>query len=287
MDEGALRLFEQWKAEMEADPGIPLWPKGCTPKFNGEFGQPEPSIVPFLLPKDGLPRAAVIVCPGGGYEFKAPHEGRPLAKWFNSIGIHAFVLDYRVAPYTIDCPLLDAKRAIRQVRHRSVEWGIDPDKIGIMGFSAGGHLTIMASEWFDSGDPASEDPVEQVSSRPNAQMPCYPLVSYRPFARSKHAEKWLPHVFGEGYGSPDVERAAGELNVRSDTPPAFIWGTFEDFLIKQWPPFLKALEKRKVPYAYHIFPKGKHGLGMAQDIPEVSQWTAVCAVWLKELGFII
>lgn len=285
MDEGALRLHKEWLAEMAEAPGIPLWPRGETPRWNAEYGQTEPSIVPFLLEKGDKPRGAVIVCPGGGYEFKAPHEGRPIARWLNDAGINAFVLDYRIAPYTTDCALLDAQRAIRTVRHRSAEWGIDPDKIGILGFSAGGHLTIMASTHYDMGDKQAQDPVERVSCRPDAQIPCYPLVSFKPICRNVKARPWLEALLGAEKLEETIEYTAGDRNVSKQTPPAFLWGTGEDFLLNQWPPYIKALQRSKVPFAYHLFPHGPHGMGLAADNPLARQWPALCAAWLKELGF--
>jgi acetyl esterase/lipase len=285
VDDSLLKLKKEWIAEMEASPGIPLWPRGETPRFVAEYGQPEPSVVPFLLEKGDLPRGAVVVCPGGGYEFKAPHEGRPIARWLNSVGISAFVLDYRVAPYTLDCPVMDVKRAIRLVRHKAAEWGVNPEKIGVLGFSAGGHLSIMVSEQFDGGDPDSADPVERESCRPDAQVPCYPAVSFAQFSRQKDAQDWLPRLLGPGYTEEDAKTSSGELRVRADTPPAFIWGTWDDFLYEQWPPLLKALKKKNVEYAFHMFPRGGHGMGLAQGNPLASQWPGLCVAWLKDLGF--
>jgi acetyl esterase/lipase len=256
MEQQYMKMKDDWIAEMAASPGIPLWPEGKTPGFRPEYGQPEPSVVPFLLDKAGGPRGAVIVCPGGGYEFKAPHEGRPVARMLNAAGIHAFVLDYRVKPYRIESPLMDVQRAIRTVRARSAEWGVKPDRIGVLGFSAGGHLSIMASTNFDGGDVSSADPVERVSCRPDAQVPCYPAVP-----------------------------SAKDGRVSADTPPAFIWGTWDDFLYKQWPPYLKELRKNGIPFEFHLFPGGGHGMGLAEKNNLASKWPGLCAAWLKELEF--
>lgn len=285
MDENLIRMKNEWLAEMQAFPGIPLWPLGGTPGYVAEYGQPEPSVVPFLLEKGDAPRGAVVVCPGGGYEFKAPHEGMPIAKWLNSAGMHAFVLDYRISPYTIDNALTDVKRAIRLIRHRAAEWGVNPDKIGVLGFSAGGHLAIMASERFDAGNPESADPVERVSCRPDAQVPCYPAISFALFLRQKGAKDWLPRLFGPNYTAEYAKTFSGELCVRTDTPPAFVWGTYDDFLYEQWPLFLKALKKKRVEYSFHMFPRGGHGMGLAEGNPLARQWPALCASWLKDQGF--
>lgn len=283
MEQQYLKMRDDWIAEMAASPGIPLWPEGKTPGFRSEYGQPEPSIVPFLLDGAKGPRGAVVVCPGGGCEFKAPHEGRPVARMLNAAGIHAFVLDYRVLPYKAECPLADARRAIRTVRMNSKRWNIKPDKIGILGFSAGGHLTIMASTRFDPGDPNAEDPVERVSSRPDAQVPCYPAVSLA--FRGGGNREWLGRLLGPGYTDADIERWSGESCVRTDAPPAFVWGTWDDFLYEQWPPFLEALKRNNVPYEFHVFPNGGHGMGLAEQNALASKWPGLCAAWLKELGF--
>ena len=285
MDENAKRMIREWVAEMTASPGIPLWPEGQTPGYQAGYGQPEPSIVPFLLKNGASPRGAVIVCPGGGYVLKAPHEGRPVARMLNDAGIHAFVLDYRVAPYMVPDSLADVQRAIRVVRHRSAEWGIDPNKIGVLGFSAGGHLTVMASTLFDGGNPDAEDPVERESSRPDAQVPCYPLVSFQRIMSRKGSRQQLEQCFGKECTLEAIAWTFGDKNVRPDTPPAFLWGTGEDFLVAQIPPYLKALQKERIPAACHIFPHGAHGLGLAEDTPLVRQWPALCTAWLKELGF--
>jgi acetyl esterase/lipase len=285
MEDRYLKMKNDWLAEMAASPGIPLWPAGKTPGFKPEFGQPEPSLAPFLLEKTDQPRGAVIVCPGGGYEFKAPHEGRPVARMLNAAGIHAFVLDYRVAPYTIDHPLEDLKRAIRTVRASSEEWGVLADHIGVLGFSAGGHLCIMASEHFDNGDPSLEDPTERVSCRPDAQVPCYPVVSFKEIFYKLKDHDWVSKLFAAGYTDREIGEASGELCVRANTPPAFLWGTWDDYLHDQWPPYLKSLKRMKVEYSFHLFPRGGHGMGLAENNPLASQWPALCAAWLKELGF--
>lgn len=156
---------------------IKLWNDGTPPGYNSEYGEDVPGMIPFIL-KGEKQRAAVIVCPGGGYCGKAPHEGKPVAKWLNTAGVSAFVLDYRVYPYQHPYPLMDAKRAIRYVRYHAAQWGIDPDRIGILGFSAGGHLASTAGTHFDDGNPDSDDPIEKVSSRPDAMILCYPVITF-------------------------------------------------------------------------------------------------------------
>ena len=165
---------------------IPLWERA--PLFDESFSQPAPSLTPYLLPGGGA-RGAVIVCPGGGYVVKADHEGAPIAERLNELGFHAFVLDYRVAPYRHPVPLLDVQRAIRLVRHRAQEFGVLPDKIAILGFSAGGHLVCTAATHYDAGDPAALDPIDRESCRPDLFVPCYAVASLTGFCNegSKHS----------------------------------------------------------------------------------------------------
>jgi acetyl esterase/lipase len=157
----------------------------------------------------------------------------------------------------------------------------------VLGFSAGGHLTIMASTHFDGGIAESADPVERESCRPNAHIPCYPLVTFKPLLKVKSEQAWLQKAFGPDYSDDSMRWSYGEQNVRMDTPPAFFWGTWDDFdfLYAQWPPYLKALKRKKIEYEFHMFPHGGHGMGLAKENPLASQWTALCAAWLKELGF--
>ena len=285
MDENVKRMKDEWDKELKATPGLALWPVGGTPGFRAEYGQSEPSIMPFLAETGGRPRGAVVVCPGGGYELKAPHEGQPIARMLNAAGIHAFVLDYRVIPYTAEYPLMDVQRAIRTVRYRSASWGVNADKVAVLGFSAGGHMTIMASTHFDAGNPGSADPVERQSCRPDAQIPCYPLVSFKPIIKESNEREWIARAFGPGHTAKSIAWSFGDEAVRADTPPAFLWGTWDDFLYEQWPPYLEALKRNKVEFAYHLFPRGGHGMGLAEGNAQAKHWPALCTAWLKEQGF--
>lgn len=281
-------LLEAWKKEMTADPGIPLWEKGTTPNYNPAYGQPEPSLVPFLLPNEDARRGAVIVCPGGAFIIKAPYEGRPVARWINSLGIHAFVLDYRLQPYFYWDILNDAKRAIRFIRYHANEWGILPEKIGILGFSAGGQLCVGVSTLYDDGDPNAADPIDRISCRPDAQILCYPSISLRKIDKKgsqEEEEKANRQFYGPNAGETDLLLSSAELQVKDNTPPAFLWGTADDFLYEQWLPYLDALNEKGIPREFHIFASGPHGMGLAVEHPSVSQWTKLCGEWLKSLGF--
>lgn len=254
---------------------IRLWPAGLSPDLEACGGQ-EPELIPF--PAAGS-RGAVIVCPGGGYTHLAPHEGDPIARMINLAGVSAFVLRYRVKPFpSLETPLREARRAIRLVRSMGYE------KVGILGFSAGGHLSGMAATLYDAGDPAAEDPVERLSSRPDAFAPCYGATSLWHFRKVE----WPGMLMERDH--PDVKdliRYSAECNVTADTPPAFIWHTADDPVVPVACALdlAKALAAKGVPHELHIFPHGEHGLGLAGDQEDVSQWAPLCQKWLVSLGF--
>ncbi len=248
-----------------------LWPDGA-PMFNPEYGQEQPSLTAF--PVEGS-KGAVVVCPGGGYVMKASHA--PIARMLNQAGISAYVLDYRVAPYVMPAPILDANRAIRVVRSMGYE------RVGILGFSAGGHLTGMAGTMYDAGDPDSPDPIERLSSRPDAFVPCYAVVSLAAFT---HFGSRL-NIMGEDANNWKALRAmSAELRVTEDTPPCFMWHTAEDNAVpvENSLNLAEACVKNGVPVELHIFPKGAHGLGLAGGT-HAGQWTRLCQNWLLSLGF--
>jgi acetyl esterase/lipase len=284
MQDRFLPLKNEWEETILANPGIPLWDKDCTPLYEPALGQPEPSIVPFLL-GGAEARSSVIVCPGGGYEWKSPLEGAPVARWLNAQGFNAFVLDYRVSPYTIDRPVLDIARAIRLVRTSCRPWNLKADKIGVLGFSAGAHLAIMAATRFDGGNRASPDPVERCSSRPDAQILCYPAVSSKAFADGKQGSNWPDGPFGAECTAAQLKLLSGQKNVRASTPPAFLWGTADDSLAGDWLLYMNALRRKYVPFAAHIFPYGGHGIGLAANTPLACRWPKLCIDWLRDLGF--
>lgn len=262
-------------------PTIPLWEHDI-PGFDPQIPQEPPHLVPYLLAGDAS-RACIIVCPGGGYVQHAPHEGEPVAQWLNGLGISAFVLSYRLMPYRHPFPLLDAQRAIRLVRNRSQEFGIDPQKIGMLGFSAGGHLAATAGTLFDAGQSGVSDPVERVSCRPNALVLCYPVITLGEFGHD-----WLRFVLlGENPTPDQIRLLSSETQVTPQTPPAFLWHTANDesVPVKNSLLFANALSRHKVPFELHIFADGKHGLGLAQENPALSLWTKACANWLGAIGF--
>lgn len=265
---------------------IPLW-SGPAP---GALGTEERDIpvITVYLPRTMAPNTpAVIVCPGGGYvQLAMNHEGRQVASYLNSLGIAAFVLRYRLGPrYHHPVELGDAQRAIRILRSHAAEWRLDPARIGIMGFSAGGHLAMTASTRFDAGNPTATDPVEHVSSRPDFVVLGYPVISL--------TETWThqgskTNLLGN---SPDPELAkslSGEQAVKKDTPPTFIFQTNADTTVpaENSVYYYLALRKMGVPAEMHIFEKGPHGVGLANDDAALSEWSKLLANWLRGRGFV-
>ena len=253
---------------------IKLWP-GDAPYTEYSPEQRQPSLLPY--PVDGA-KGAVVICPGGGYCMKADHEGRDIAKMLNEAGVAAYVLDYRVRPCHYLAPLSDAKRAIRLVRSMGYE------KVAILGFSAGGHLCCSAATLYDAGDPAAEDPIERISSRPDGFIPCYAVVSFASFRHQGSVEALL------GDKAQDytlLRHFSAELNVTVDTPPAFIWHTSTDHCVpvENSINLAAALTHAGVPVEMHIFPVGDHGLGLAPSEPIVAQWAPLCQKWLLSQGY--
>lgn len=265
------------------EPGkpLPLWPTGSA-EIDGIDPADVPRLTPYLCGAE-KPTGAVVVCPGGGYFLRAEHEGEPVARRLNEFGIHAFVLDYRVAPHRHPAPQHDAQRAIRLVRRHAAAWHVRPDRIAILGFSAGGHLAATAGTQFDHGDVAAPDPIERQSARPDALILCYPVISFDAVSHPGSADNLLGPD-----SSDDLRRLlSAELHVTADTPPAFLWHTGDDAGVPNEHSllFAAALRRNGVPFALHIFPHGEHGLGLAPEHPQVSAWAALCGQWLADLDF--
>jgi len=235
------------------------------------------------------PRGSVIVCPGGGYGVLAAHEAEPIAQWLNHAGFHAFLLRYRIAPHRHPAPLQDAARAIRVVRARAAEFGVRGDRIGILGFSAGGHLVTTIATHYDAGDPQAADPVQRVSSRPDAVIASYPVISLETFA---HAG-CLTNLLGDDRSKRTLHDLSNDQQVTPDTPPMFLWHTAEDEVVPVEQTLLMAgaLSRSGVPFELHVFPQGRHGLGLGDGSSyigasgHVAQWTKLCENWLRSLDF--
>ncbi len=267
-------------------PAIPLWADGA-PGALGTEDKDVPQITPWIPAKDKANGVAIVVAPGGGYGHLAvDHEGRQIAEWCNANGITAFVLRYRHAPsYHHPTPHMDAQRAIRTVRARAEEWGIDPTKIGIIGFSAGGHLTATTATQYDKGEGKSSDPIQRVSSRPDFAILCYPVITMTdPYTHAGSRRNLL----GDKPSDEMIQKMSAEKNVTADTPPCFLFHTTEDpaVPVQNAVAFYLALKENNVPTEMHIFEKGRHGLGLAQSDPAASVWPSQCITWLKVRGFI-
>lgn len=238
-------------------------------------------IVPYLLEREEK-TAAIIVCPGGGYRFLAEHESEPVAKWLNSIGLSAFVLRYRVT-HRHPAPLDDGRRAVRYLRAHAQKFSVDPARIGMLGFSAGGHLTASVGVHWDLGRPTDPDPVERFSSRPDCLVLCYPVISFVDYGHSGS----MVSLLGKDPTQELRQMLSLQLQVTEQTPPAFLWHTATDASVpvQNTILFAKALADYHVEHELHVFPQGGHGLGLASGT-RVGVWTGLCRNWLWERGFV-
>jgi acetyl esterase/lipase len=267
---------------------FPLWANGA-PDALGKAEKDIPTLTPFWPEAAKATEAAMVICPGGGYGGLAPHEGAHYARFLNEQGIAGFVLKYRLAPAGYHHPsmLMDAARAVRTVRAKAAEWKLDPKRIGIMGSSAGGHLSSTLLTHFDAGKPEAEDPVERQSSRPDVGILCYPVVTMMgPYAHKGSRNNLL----GKEPSEELVRLLSNELQVTKETPPCFIWHTLEDtgVLMENSTQFAEALRKAGVPFDLHIYQKGAHGIGLGSsnyDPAKWHPWTHDCVFWLKTQGF--
>jgi acetyl esterase/lipase len=213
------------------------------------------------------------------------HEGDQVAKWLNSLGVSAFVLKYRLGPkYHHPVELWDAQRAIRTVRFKAAEYRLSPDRIGIMGFSAGGHLASTAGTHFDAGDPDNADPINRVSSRPDFMILCYPVISFGEFTHQGSKRNLL----GENPDPKLVESLSNETQVTARTPPTFLFHTTNDAAVpvENSVMFYAALRKAAVPAELHIYERGPHGVGLAATDEVLSTWPARLADWLRVRGLL-
>lgn len=260
---------------------IPLW-NGRAPGAQGDAEADVPAVTVFLPRTMAQGTPAVVICPGGSYaRLASNHEGRQVASFLNSMGVAAFVLRYRLGPkYHHPIELGDAQRAIRLLRSHAAEWRIDPARIGIVGFSAGGHLAMSASTHFDAGNAAASDPVDRAGSRPDFAVLGYPVISMT--APWTHAGS-RTNLLGD-HPDPDVARdLSGENAVTANTPPTFLFQTTEDTVVpaENSVHYYLALRKAGVPAEMHVFEKGAHGVGLGNDNPALSQWSALLANWLR------
>ena len=268
---------------------LPLWPDGA-PQAQGTDESDTPTIRAYLpqeLEGGKATGAGVVICPGGGYGILAmDHEGHQLAKWFQRNGVAGFVLRYRHAPkYRHPVPMEDAQRAIRYVRANAETFQIDSSRVGIMGFSAGGHLASTIATHFDAGHAEAEDPIDRFSCRPDFAALCYPVISLTaPYAHKGSGR----NLFGPDADAAKLETLSNNLHVTSDTPPTFLFHTAEDKGVdaQNSLEFFMALRKAGVPAEMHIYQDGPHGVGMAPADPAVFGWKDRLLDWLRASGFL-
>ncbi len=267
-----------------ADP-TPLYPSGA-PGALGTGDGHEPNLTAYLPEPSKRSGASMLILPGGGYAALAPHEGEGYALWLRDQGIACYVLKYRLGSTGYRHPrmLEDAARALRMVRAFARRDGLDPQRIGIIGSSAGGHLASTLITHFDAGKPGAADPIERESSRPDLAILCYPVITFGEFRHDGSRR----HLLGDN-PSPDlIQHLSNETQVTSDTPPCFIWHTWEDQAVpvENALLFAGALRRAGVPFDLHIYEKGRHGLGLGRPDADAPPWAADCVFWLKQRGFV-
>lgn len=251
-----------------------LWLRGA-PGAQGNADSDKPALGIYLPPGGKANGTAVVVCPGGGYgNLALDHEGRQIAAWLNNLGVAAFVLRYRLGPkYHHPIELGDVQRALRFVRTKAAEFGVAPDRIGIWGFSAGGHLASTAGTHFDAGNPDAADPIDRAGCRPDFMILAYPVISLA----TEYVHKGsMRNLLGAEPDPALVENLSNERQVTARTPPTFLFHTNED---KGVPAensllFYEALRKAGVPAELHIYERGRHGVGLAPSDPVLSTWPA-------------
>lgn len=263
-----------------------LW-QGRAPGALGDEAKDQPNVTVYLPPRPATEaavqaRPAIVVCPGGGYGGLAmDHEGVQIAQWLNSLGIVAAVLDYRHRGkgYGHPIPLGDAQRALRLVRARAAEWGVDPGKVGVLGFSAGGHLAASACVHHDAGAADATDPVEQKSCRPDFAVLCYAVLVFGQSCTHVGSQR---NLLGADAKPELVEFMSCERQVDAQTPPTFLWHTHEDTVVpvQNSLRYYEALLAHGVPAELHVFERGPHGIGLARDY-EARAWPELCRSWLE------
>ncbi len=302
--EGAAVIAKNVEASLNPVESIVLWDG----KIPGSIDKPEyqqtvdpndgwvkmrfvtqPTLDVYPAPEDNANGAAVVICPGGAYWGLAiEHEGASVAKWLNSLGVTAFVLKYRLPDDAIMedksiGPMQDGQKAIRLVRRRAREWGIDPDRIGIMGFSAGGHLAATLSTRYDE---TAYQPIDATSARPDFSLLIYPVISMQS-GITHEGSRW--NLLGDDQSPERLALYSNELQVDADTPPAFLVHSMDDDTV---PPqnsiaYAQALAAVKIPSELHLYQSGGHGygLGRSNDTTE-STWPVACRKWLEARGLL-
>lgn len=264
---------------------VRLW-EGDAPGALGSEEKDTPTAIVYLPAKASTPTGAIVICPGGGYGHLAmDHEGRQIAAWANEMGLAGIIVNYRHRQrgYGHPAPMLDAQRAIRLTRHNATQWNIDPNQVGAIGFSAGGHLVTTVLTHFDLGDASAKDAIDKQSCRPDFGIVCYAVIALGEDFTHVGSMK---NLLGERADPELVKSLSNEKQVTAETPPCFVWSTAEDSVVpvENSLQFVSALVKAGVPVELHVFPQGRHGIGLGADIPGASQWPSLCHDWLRRLN---
>ena len=282
-------LFAAGPARGAEPQTIRLWEGDAPGALGKEQGEQRTSDVPTITvyppPAGKNNGAAIVICPGGGYGGLAAHEGKPVAEWANALGMTGVVLRYRLGPkYKHPVMRHDVNRAIRTVRHHAQAWGVDPKRVGVLGFSAGGHEASTAATHYDAGDPAAADPVDRHGCRPDVAVLIYPVITMTDPHTHKGSRQ---NLLGKEPDPALVELMSNEKRVTKDTPPTFLVHSADDKAVPIENSFLfaEALAKHGVPFTLVGFKTGGHGYGMGKP-PETVAWPAQCAAWLEGLKFI-
>ncbi|SJZ36688.1 alpha/beta hydrolase [Sediminibacterium ginsengisoli] len=280
---------------------IPLWPEGAKPNDNGHLVKDSiaaeriwkvgtPGLYAFPVPEAENKGTTVMICPGGGYErLSHIYNGFQMARWFNSIGINAYVLIYRL-PHQADlvkretAAWQDAQRAMRLIRANATAWKIKADKIGVMGVSAGGHLaSTLAIHTEDVSN--IQDSLTNVSFRPDFMILLSPVITMGKFAHGGSKRNLL----GADTLGANLQRFSSELNVTAQTPPTFIVHAYNDnsVPVQNSLLFYNALIEKKVNASLHVFPQGAHAIKLRDNPGSVEYWSQLCEAWMNEMNFTI
>lgn len=259
-----------------------LWPSSA-PGAKGNLPADKPALTIYLPAPEKANGAAVVICPGGGYGMlMMTYEGNDIAAWLNEQGVAGIVLQYRIAPYQHPAPLLDAQRALRTVRAHAAEWKIDPKRIGIMGFSAGGHVASTLGTHYDAGDPKADDPIERAGCRPDFMLLIYPVITMGPKANAGSKQNLL----GKNPAPELMESLSNEKQVTAQTPPAFLAHSKLDRVVpvEDSQMFYDALKAHSVAAEFLELPTGDHGLGCGKGALW-AEWQTKCLEWMTKSKF--
>lgn len=282
-----LGLTQSVMAQDDGPLEVPLWPGGA-PGALGDQEKDVPTLICYRPTAANNQGAAIVICPGGGYGGLAMgHEGHEMAAFFRELGMTAVILSYRHRGrgYGHPAPRQDVQQALRWTRSKAEPWKFAKDKIGIIGFSAGGHLASTAATQFDLGNQQAEEAVARESCRPDFAILCYPVIAWNQPYTHRGSQR---NLLGPDPAIELVESMSSERRVTRQTPPIFLWHTNQDKVVpvENSLAFYQACRQQGVPVELHLFEKGRHGLGLARNTAGASAWPELCRRWLVGLGVI-